>query len=321
MKKTTLIWLCAAALLVAAGVALFVVTMTACGWDIAKLSAVKYEENTYEIGGNFNRITVNTANADVELLPSGEGSCRVVCYTPENAKHVVTLNDSELKIEGPEKRSWQALFGLGLGESSVTVYVPEAYYYEALSVKAATSEVKIAGEISFGRIDVNATTGGGECYASANDIKIGSTTGDVLLSGVAPSSLEIASTTGNISVLYATVSGEGKVSSTTGDVTLKDSNFGAAELGATSGDVSIENTVISGKLSVKTGSGDVSFDRADAAEIYAEVTTGDVTGTLLSEKQFRVSTTTGDVTVPSSSSGGTCEISTTTGDIKIRLAG
>ena len=143
----------------------------------------------------------------------------------------------------------------------------------------------------------------------------------MLVSGVAPSSLEIASTTGNISVLYATVSGEGKVSSTTGDVTLKDSNFGAAELGATSGDVSIENTVISGKLSVKTGSGDVSFDRADAAEIYAEVTTGDVTGTLLSEKQFRVSTTTGDVTVPSSSSGGTCEISTTTGDIKIRLAG
>jgi hypothetical protein len=47
--------------------------------------------------------------------------------------------------------------------------------------------------------------------------------------------------------------------------------------------------------------------------------TGDIRGSLLSEKIFITKTTTGSVRVPSTASGGTCELITGTGDITVTI--
>ena len=61
-------------------------------------------------------------------------------------------------------------------------------------------------------------------------------------------------------------------------------------------------------------------DYTDADSIKVKVSTGNVTGTLTSDKIFNYSTGTGKVELPSSTSGGLCEITTSTGDIRIEIS-
>ena len=62
------------------------------------------------------------------------------------------------------------------------------------------------------------------------------------------------------------------------------------------------------------------FERCDAQSIFVKASTGEVAGTLLSLKVFITKSSTGDVYVPDSITGGRCEITTSTGDIEIRFA-
>ena len=72
-------------------------------------------------------------------------------------------------------------------------------------------------------------------------------------------------------------------------------------------------------MTLRRSTGDVELNACDAGGLSLKTTTGDVTGTLLSEKVFITDTSTGDVSVPKTTSGGKCEISTTTGDIRIDI--
>ena len=55
--------------------------------------------------------------------------------------------------------------------------------------------------------------------------------------------------------------------------------------------------------------------------IPVKTSTGDVTGNLRTEKVFVTKTSTGDVRVPNTASGGKCTITTSTGDIRITVDG
>ena len=99
MKRAAKIWLAAAAALVLAGCILFAGTMSVLGWDFAKLSTVSLETNTHEISEVFKNISVTTNNADIEIIRSDDGKCRVVCSEEENAKHSVTAVNGTLTVE------------------------------------------------------------------------------------------------------------------------------------------------------------------------------------------------------------------------------
>ena len=81
----------------------------------------------------------------------------------------------------------------------------------------------------------------------------------------------------------------------------------------------MKNVIATERFSIERDTGDVILEGCDAAEIFIETDTGDVRGTLLSEKVFITETDTGRVSVPSSITGGRCEITTDTGNIKINI--
>ena len=60
----------------------------------------------------------------------------------------------------------------------------------------------------------------------------------------------------------------------------------------------------------------MTLDGIDGGDISIKTTTGSVKGSILSEKQFLVKSTSGKIDVPSTS-GPICKIETTTGAIKI----
>ena len=81
MRKATKRWLITAAALVLIGLVTFAAVMSAYGWDFARLGTVKYEDNNYVLSEEFTHISICTDEADILLVLSEDGVCRVSCST------------------------------------------------------------------------------------------------------------------------------------------------------------------------------------------------------------------------------------------------
>ncbi|MBO5416990.1 MAG: DUF4097 family beta strand repeat protein [Clostridia bacterium] len=112
-----------------------------------------------------------------------------------------------------------------------------------------------------------------------------------------------------------------EISGDTGDVELTEITCKSLDIETDTGDIFLKSVMAEGNLSLDTDTGDVEFYRCDAGSIKADTDTGDISGTLLTEKVFIASSSTGNVRVPSSTKGGRCELSSDTGDIKISIEG
>lgn len=279
MRKKTLLWLSAGALLVLLGAVIFFGALVAAKFDFMKFSTSSYEDKNYEITEEFTSISVLATTADIFVVPT-DGAARVECHELQNITHTVTVRDGVLTIEEKDRRAWHERIGITFGSQHVTVYLPKGTW-QALAVRSATSDVRVSG-LTFGEIDVALNTG------------------DVVINGV-------------------TCTGAVTLSATTGDAELKDLTCAALVSKADTGDLAMERVTCTGALSVERDTGDVEFDACDAAEIIIETSTGDVEGNLLSGKAFAVHTDTGEVRIPQNSAGGKCEITTSTGDIEITV--
>ncbi len=301
MTKSAKIWLIIGASLFIIGALIFTAIMTVNGWDFTKLSTVKYTTETHKITEPFSEIKIETNTADIEFLESEDSECRVVCYETENEKHTVFVEDGGmLNITLESNKKWYDNIGINLETSKIKVYLPKGEYV-TLNIAADTSDVKIPEHFTFVKVDISVSTGDVEYYAAATrDIWISTGTGDITLENIKSDTLELRVTTGdtyltNVKCKYIQSLGN------TGDITLK-------------------NTIAEEQLIIRRSTGDVRLERSDSATIYIKTDTGDITGTVLEDRYFDISTSTGTVRVPKGANGGNCEITTNTGDILIDIA-
>ena len=333
------IWLIVALVLVVIGAVIFVAVMSANNWDFSKLGTAKFEENEHKPEGEFNGITVNTVTADLTILPSDDGECRVVCRERENLKHSVSVKDGRLLIQAIDERQWYHHIGV-FGKENIALYLPEAEYAE-LIVKTDTGDVSVPESIRFGSADISTDTGdvtykaptGGDVKITtdtgdteytadvAGKLSISASTGDISIDGVSCESADLSVSTGRVTVTGLDCSGDLSLKVSTGKAKLDGVTCRSFISSGNTGDLNMKRVVASEKFDIKRSTGDVDFEGCDAAEIVVVISTGDVKGTLLTEKIFFVSTDTGEVEVPKSTSGGMCEITTSTGDVKLSIQG
>ncbi len=278
--------------------------------------------NTHEPTEEFSNISIEAETADIKILPSEDGKCKVVCYERENQSHCVTVENDTLTIKLVDTRKWYEYIGFNFVNTEITVYLPEPEY-GALAVNNSTGDITVADDFKFKSIAVSVSTGAVDCRASANDfIKVTASTGDVNLKNVSSSSINVSTSTGNITVSNADVSGEVKIKVSTGKTTLNDISCKSFSSNGSTGDIFLNKLIVENKLSVERSTGDVKFNACDASEIFVKVSTGDVEGSLLTGKTFVTNAGTGRVNVPSSTvGGGRCEIKTGTGNINISVRG
>ena len=119
MKKK--VWLITAGSLVLAGCIMFTVALWAVKWDFSKLSTVKYETNTYEIGEKFGSISISADTADISFVLSGDKKCTVECHEEENAKHSVEVENDTLVIKSNDSKTWYDYIGIYFGSPKITV--------------------------------------------------------------------------------------------------------------------------------------------------------------------------------------------------------
>jgi len=318
MRKTK-IWLITATALIFIGSIIFGGVMAVFNWDFTKLSTVKYETNDYEISENYKNISVLSDTADIEFVPSNDLKTSVVCYEQKNAKHSVTVKDGTLLVKIVDTRKWYEHIGINFGRQKITVYIPQGEY-GALLVESDTSDVKIPKDFRFESIDVSVSTGDVKQYASSEGkVKVKTSTGDIKVDGVTAGELELFVSTGEVTAKSITCKGDIKIRVSTGHAKLTDITCKNVTSNGSTGDISLKNVVAKEKFSIERSTGDVRFENSDAAEIFVQTDTGDVKGSLLTDKVFITETSTGNISVPKTVTGGKCEIKTDTGDINIEI--
>ena len=235
--------------------------------------------------------------------------------------HTVSVEDGALKINVSNKKTWLDYIGFNFSTPKITVYLPVGAY-DKLKIESNTGDVFIPSELKLGSIDVKVNTGGVECKASATEtIRIKTTTGDIKLTNVSADAVYLTVSTGQITASGINCAGDISMTVSTGKVLLSDTKCKNLTSSGNTGGITLDGVNVGNKLSIERTTGDVELNDSDAHEIWIKTNTGDVEGTLLSEKIFITHTSTGDVEVPKSTTGGVCEITTTTGDIEIDIKG
>jgi len=320
MSKKTKIWLIAAASLVVIGLMMFASALAAHNWDFKRLNTVRYNTNTYEINEEFADISINTDTEDILFVPSVDGKCRVVCYEEVGREHSIEVQNSTLSINYAEgERKWFEYIGINTEDSDITVYLPKTEY-GAVVIKESTGDIEIPGAFTFESIDISVSTGDVNNFASASGmIKIKMSTGYIRTENISAGALELYATTGDITASGVSCEGDFKHRVTTGKTNLTDIKCKNFISGGNTGDISLKNVIAAEAFSIERTTGDVTFDGCDAYEIFVTTDTGDVEGSLLSGKIFFTDTSTGDISIPKTMTGGKCEITTNTGDIQISI--
>ena len=296
-KKTLLI---VAVILAVTGGVIFTVAFAALGFDIAKLSTQKYEFNTYMLAEDFNSIKINTETASVILAASDSDECKIECVEREKMKHTAKVREGTLVIDVENTKKWYDYIGSSFGNETITIYLPKAVY-ASLSVNADTGSVEIPEMFSFESVCVKVDTGSIDCYADVSN------------------SIELQTARGSICAENSKTDGEVKLKTSTGSIKIADIRCNRLSAESHTGSIDLTNTIADDNMTINCATGSVKFNSCDANEMKVETHTGSIVGTLLSDKIFFAKSAVGNVDVPKTTSGGTCELVTGTGDIKIEI--
>ena len=256
--------------------------------------------NNYPVSGNFTNVSVTDYYADVQFRVSRDGSVSVVTRDAADVTHTVRVEGNTLTVTRPEPSVGQRLFHHDDDDPEVTIYLP-AGNYGALTVSNSSGDIESAAQLGF---------------ASAN---LTTVSGDIDLNGSVGGKVVCNTTSGDVELRCPTA-GDVEISTTSGDAELNDSYIQSLKVVSVSGDASLERVTAAGAVTIETTSGDVELERSDAASLTISTTSGEVEGSLLTSKNFAVSSSIGRVSAPAADpAGGPCTVTTTSGDIRLTV--
>lgn len=300
MNKGFKIALIVAGALILVGIVLCIIALALNGFKPFKLGSGTLVEASQTVTEEFSGITVECSDCDVQLLPSSDGSCRIDSKIGQRQKLTVSVKGGVLKVKCEDTRKWYELFGFHFGSTVLKLYLPKEAY-EKLTVSTASGDVAVGAPFSF------------------TEASLRTASGELSFTAQAEASLTLETASGDVTVKG--LSGEAKIqiSTASGDIDISRVTCAGCTVNSASGEVDLEDVILSGRMQIHSVSGDVELERCDAGSISIHTTSGDVEGTLLTGKQFKTRTASGDVRVPSDSGSGACEIKTASGDIEIKV--
>ncbi len=302
------------------GLIIFFISMKINNWEFGTMSTEPYETNTYENETAPQNIIIRTDTADISFCKSAGENCKVVCFESAKAKHTVTFEGDTLSIKVHNTRKWYDYIAISFNSPEITVYLPEKAY-NSLSIEDSTGKITIPDGFTFNDADISSTTGRVDFDADVSGtLKITTTTGAVDIEEASFGKVKINVSTGNVEVSDIKCEGKFSVDVTTGSLDIEDLECDSFSSTGSTGNIRMEKVIAQKTIEVERSTGYVKFEDCDAQDLTFRTSTGSVKGTLLSDKIFFTDTSTGNVSVPHTTSGGKCEITTSTGNINVEIA-
>ncbi len=312
-----------AIILIVVGIVICAVSLFSAGFDFKKLSTQKLVTETHTVSEDFTNILIKTNVADVTLVLSEDGECKIDSNLSEKFKVFTTVEDGTLSIAVKDMRKWYEHISMnffGFEDEVITVYLPRAEL-GSLGISTNTGDVHAPSNLSFSSVNVKANTADVSIYSQVTgDVQILTDTGDIKLEGTNPQNVTLKVDTGDIKAGLIAAQGSINISSDTGDIKLYDTRAKELKIKSNTGDTQLNNVMLTDTVNIKTNTGDVEFSGFDASGIKIVTNTGDVRGSLLTPKLFVVKSDTGREIYPTDSfSEQRCEINSNTGDIKVSI--
>lgn len=304
MKTTRNVLLIIASVCIVLGIVIAAGAVAASGFRIKNMNTGKYETKTHYVSESFDRIDVETVDADVYIMPYDGDEARVECLSGERVTYSVEVENGVLRIERHDDTQWWEHIGFFISFPSfhVKVYLPEKNY-EYLTATTVSGDIFIESPVQIGEVQLKTVSGDIASNASVTEsFKASTTSGELRLSNV---------------------TGKGVTFQTTsGDINFSDMNVESIEALSVSGDMNFISVTANEDFDIKTTSGDIKFRGCDGGDISVKTVSGDVEGSFLTDKVFDVHTTSGDIRVPqSTASAPRCVINTISGDVSIKIMG
>ena len=307
--------------------------LTSCG----NYSAETLVTNTTDVSQDFSGIVINTSDSDVYFQPSTDGKVSVVCRESKKIYHSVTVEENTLIIDEIDTRSdiEKLRPGISLFARTIIDYLPVGEYAD-LAVEIDTGDIDIPAGYTFNNVDIENDTG--NIYFKSNaevlelntdtgtikiseltatNIKLDTDTGDISVEDVSSKVINADTDTGDINILYSDIDGALNTSADTGKIQLTDVSCTRSEISNNTGKIVLHSLLSKEEIKVTADTGDIKLLYSDAPSIILETTTGDVHATILSDKQFDITTDVGDINIPEDAGEQTCKITTDTGDITV----
>ena len=298
MKKAYKVLLIVAVSLIVSGFLISLVATFAMRFDLTKLSTSSAVNKVYDITENFEDIDIDAAECDVTVKLSDTNKCQVVVSETENIKHVVTVEDRELKIWRNDMRKWYDFIGININKMHITLSLTQQSLDE-LNIKTASGNVTVDSALEFEEAEIKSASGDISFLAKARDeLTIATASGDIDVKNSDLKEIELTSASGSISVSN-----------------VKCNNFTAS---TASGKIMLNSLISSDQINAKTASGKIELKDCDAGELILKSVSGKVEGILLSDKTFIAKSTSGNIAVPNTV-GGVCRITTTSGNIHFEI--
>lgn len=276
--------------------------------------------NTYDINEKVSNFNIDVGTVDVNYVPTSDGSTKVVCHELKKIPHEVKVVENTLTIQKQDLRKWyEMIFNWNFDKKDITIYLPEGEY-QTLKLNSSTGNVTIPNHYSFEKGNIALSTGNLNISSNIKtDLDIKSSTGDINVQGLTANNLSINASTGNVNVKNVVINETVNTHTSTGHISYTNVNAKEGDFSASTGKVKLDSLLIQNHLKIQTSTGDVNIKSSDASSLYIKASTGDVDAELLSAKTFKVETSTGKINVPTSSTGGLCEVTTSTGDIHVTI--
>lgn len=289
--------------------------LTAMGFDFTQLNMASVTTNTYTIEEPFSCIDVDSMDGDIELYPSQDGTCKVVCNEEQTMVHRVSVEDQTLLIRQEGSIAERVWFGPNWTDVAVKVYLPEEVYDE-ITVSTSSGDIELSGRTAAKAVTLESSSGDMRISTLVEDaLSAQTSSGTIYIENARPQTLTLDSSSGDILLEDIGKYTEIHITTTSGDVELAESECQSIAISTTSGEVELFSVAAYEQIRIESTSGDVQLDWCDAKTLWIKTTSGDVEGQLLTDKVYLTDTSSGDVDVPRTADGGTCEITTSSGDI------
>jgi len=266
-----------------------------------QLAALEFQAKTHTITEPFTKLNIRTVNSSIEILPSSDDTCRIVCDDNEKLYHDFSVTESpqgtQLNINQHDDWQWyEMLDGLFRQDDiALRVYLPEAEY-DLLHAHSVSGDITIAPDFRFQTLTTYTSSGNTkltDLYAghltvhsvsgdlilrnleAAEDAFLESISGFMQIENLKASNVTTHSSSGgaaleNISSYYL------RATSVSGEIRVMGSDFRDTSFFETSsGSIEIVDSNC-GEQSVNTVSGNATMQDVSGSSLNARSSSGDI---------------------------------------------
>ena len=282
------------------------------------IAGLEFEEKTHVITDSFTKININTINSSIELLPSPDGVCRIVCNDNEKLYHRISVAGSQLNINQHDDWQWyEMLYGLFREDNlSLRVYLPESEYL-LLHAHSSSGDITIAPDFRFQTVNTYTKSGNTEASALyAENLTISSVSGDLLLRELeAMNDVYLESISGfiqieRLSAVNVTTHASG------GRTVLENITSDYLRATAVSGDIHMAGSAFGSTTYFETSSGSIEIVDSDCADQSIQTVSGSVTLQNITGNSLNARTESGAILIENALYDSSLLCVTTSGEIQ-----